>query len=191
MPIQHDASNINHSDLEKNRDYLKFLARTHLSRHYHGRLDPSDIVQQSMLQAFRSLEQYRGTTEQEKLGWLRKILIHTVAHEVRRLHTEGRDIELERSIEQEIEASSFVLDRFLVDSQPSPGQRACTEERNLAMAIAIEALPDPQRAVVIMKFWHDMTISQIADSLNVPFAKTTALMRSATKSLKSALRDMK
>jgi len=190
MPDHDHGSTISHSDLDKYRNYLKFLARTHLSRYYHGKVDPSDIVQQSMLQALNTSDQYRGTTEQEKLAWLRKILVHTVSHEVRDLHAQKRDINREQSIEQEIEESSFVLDRFLVDSQPSPGQQAWHHERNLALANALELLPTSQRTVIVMKYWHEMSLRQIAESLNQPIATIAALMHSSTKSLKSSLRNI-
>ena len=40
------------NDFSKYRGYLKFLARRHLSTQYLGRFDYSDIVQQTLLNAY-------------------------------------------------------------------------------------------------------------------------------------------
>ncbi len=138
--------------MDRHRNYLKFLARTHLARYYQGKVDPSDIVQQSMLQALNSSDQYHGTTEQE------------------------------------IKESSCVLERFLVDSQPSPSQRTWHQQRKLALANALERLPAHQKVVVVMRFWHEISPRQIAETLNEPFGTVVALLHSATKSLKASLR---
>jgi RNA polymerase sigma-70 factor (ECF subfamily) len=69
--------------LEGYRGYLKTLAETRLGAKLHGKLDASDIVQQSMLQAFQAWNQYRGTTEGERLAWLRQIVTRNVLHALR------------------------------------------------------------------------------------------------------------
>jgi RNA polymerase sigma-70 factor (ECF subfamily) len=38
------------------------------------RVDPSDIVQETLLEAHRSLEHFRGQSEADLAGWLRRIL---------------------------------------------------------------------------------------------------------------------
>src|SRR5689334_8802586 len=68
--------------LELYRNYLQLLARTQIDLHLQSRAHPSDVVQETFLEASRHFPQFRGTTEGELLAWLRRILIHQLARAV-------------------------------------------------------------------------------------------------------------
>src|SRR5437016_14538428 len=65
--------------LEFYRNYLYLLARTQLDLHLQTRANASDIVQETFLVAAGHFQQFRGHSEGELLGWLRRILIHQIA----------------------------------------------------------------------------------------------------------------
>jgi RNA polymerase sigma-70 factor (ECF subfamily) len=71
--------------LERFRPYLLLLVRSHMSRQYRAKLDPSDVVQQTLLEAHRKWHQFRGATEAELAGWLRRMLSCELADALRGL----------------------------------------------------------------------------------------------------------
>src|SRR4051794_26177173 len=78
-------------DLEKFRTYLGLLARLQLDPRLRGLLDPSDVVQQTLLRAHRNRGQHRGTTDEQCAAWLRTILAHELADAVRKFERRGED----------------------------------------------------------------------------------------------------
>src|SRR5438067_13788033 len=96
--------------LERCRDYLLLLARLQLDPGLRSVLDPSDVVQQTLLKAHAKRDQFRGGSEGELLAWLRTILAHHLA-DLARKHArrlQGR----ERSLAGAIEDSSLRLERW-------------------------------------------------------------------------------
>ena len=71
------------SMLERFRSYLQLLAEARLDRRLRSKLDPSDVVQQTLLQAHQAWHQFRGRTDGEMIAWLQKILARSLLHCVR------------------------------------------------------------------------------------------------------------
>src|SRR4051812_29204362 len=93
--------------LESFREYLRILARLQLGPKVQGQIDPSDIVQKTLLKAHERRDQYRGTTNAERAAWLRVILANQIADALRR-HGRQRD-ERGQSLEAAMEQSSARL----------------------------------------------------------------------------------
>src|SRR5947209_3169369 len=134
--------------LERFRSYLRLLALLHLDPRLRGKVDPSDLVQQTLLQAHRARDSFRGQSQAELAGWLRQILARTLAHAVRDLTRGKRDVARERSLEEALERSSLRLKTWLADEQSSPVEQAQRNEQVLRLAEALESLPEAQREAV-------------------------------------------
>jgi DNA-directed RNA polymerase specialized sigma24 family protein len=76
--------------LEPFRKYLKVLAELHLDRKLRGKLDPSDVVQQTMLRAYSALAEVRDGRPEVLVAWLRRILARTLADAVKHYERDKR-----------------------------------------------------------------------------------------------------
>lgn len=151
--------------LAEYRPYLQFLARVQLHRRWRTKLDDSDLVQQTLLQAHQARDQFRGQTREELAAWLRQILARNLAHAARDLTREKRDITKERSLDAALAESSLRLEAWLADDQSSPSQQAERNERVVRLAEAVEALPEVQRDAIVLHYWQGWTLVEIAEEL--------------------------
>ena len=100
------------AELERFRDYLMLLSRLQLGPRMHGRLEASDLVQQTLLDACRDLDAFRGSTDEELAAWLRRLLACNLADARRALGREKRDISRDRPLREP---------RRMLDEPPSSG----------------------------------------------------------------------
>src|SRR5262249_28046894 len=99
--------------LENCRPYLRLLAQLNLAPSVKPKIDASDIVQQTLLQAYQARTDFRGQTETELRAWLRRILTRNLIHARRDFSRQKRDIAREQAIENALEASSVRIDGWL------------------------------------------------------------------------------
>src|SRR5947209_7981049 len=138
--------------LELYRRYLALLARVQIGHHLQGKVDASDLVQETFLEAHRNFAHFRGASEPQLVRWLRQILAAKLADLLRRyLGTQGRDVRLERDLEGAFDRSSVILDRGLVAVQSSPSQQAVRREQAVLLADAMSGLPDDYREVLVLR----------------------------------------
>jgi RNA polymerase sigma-70 factor (ECF subfamily) len=151
--------------LEQFREYLHLLARLQLDPRLRGKLDSSDVVQQTLLKAHQRREQFRGQTDAERAAWLRQILAHVLADALRAYGADARDVARERSLEAALEDSSARLEACLADRGLSPGQQSDRNEQLLRLAEVLAQLPPDQRLAVELKHLHGCTIAAIAEQM--------------------------
>ncbi len=149
--------------LEGYRPYIKLLARLGINHRLQGKLDASDLVQETFMEAHRDFPQFQGTTEAELLAWLRQILISNLANQARRyLGTRGRDVRLERELAIEVDVSSRLLERGLLARDTSPSLQAARREQAVLLADVLAKLPDDYREVIILRHLEGRTFPEVA-----------------------------
>jgi RNA polymerase sigma-70 factor (ECF subfamily) len=174
--------------LEPFRRYLEVLARVHLDPRLRGKLDPADVVQQTLLRACAALPDLRGRSPGTIAAWLRQILARTLADTVKHYHRDRRDVDLERSLEADLDRSASGLAGWLAADQTSPSRAAERNEELLRLADALAGLPEPQREVVILKHCRGLTLQQIADHLGRSVPAVASLLRRGLEELRHQLR---
>lgn len=153
--------------LRRFEPWLRLLARVQLESRFRSRFDASDIVQQTLLEAIKALPQFRGSTEAELTAWLRRILAHALAHEIRRHQgTQKRDVTLDVSLDHELVQSAQRFGALLAESGPSPSQQAVRRERDVLLAEVLSSLPEDHREVLILRHLEGFSHEEIAERMN-------------------------
>jgi RNA polymerase sigma-70 factor (ECF subfamily) len=173
--------------LERFRQYLRLLARLHLDPRLRGKLDPSDVVQQTLLQACQALDQFRGRSDPELAGWLRQILARNLAAAVRTFARERRDLAREQSLEAALAESSARLEAWLAGAEDSPSEQAQRNEQTLRLAEALEQLPEAQREALVLQHWQRWSLAQIGEHLGRTPAAVAGLIKRGLKRLRLLL----
>jgi RNA polymerase sigma-70 factor (ECF subfamily) len=171
------------------RAYLDHLARLRLDPRLQSKLDPADMVQQTLLEACRDLEPFRGRSEGEQKAWLRRILLRNLANTVRDLNRQKRAVARERSLEAALEDSSARLEALLAAEQSSPSERAAHNEEVLRLEEALATLPEPTRSAVVLRHFHDWPLTDISRHLGRTQAAVAGLLHRGLTRLHELLRE--
>lgn len=176
-------------DLEAYRDYLQLLASLSLERKLRSKLDPADVVQQTLLLAHRDRRAFRGTTTEEFAAWLRRILAHCLARAARDYRAMKRDVQRERSLETALGESSAALDACIEAHGSSPSEKAVRHEQVLRLATALVDLPEAQREVIVLHHCQGWTLSRVAEHTDRSYASVAGLLRRGLQTLRDVLSD--
>jgi len=177
-------------DLERFRPYLHLLARLHLNPRLRRKLDASDVVQQTLLDAHAHHAQFRGANEGQWAAWLRQILARNLADALRAFGQAKRDVARERSLEDALQDVSSRLEGWLADGQSSPSARAMRHERALRLADALWELPEAQREALLLRYWHDTPLAEIAEHLDRTPDAVAGLLKRGLNQLRRRLQDL-
>jgi RNA polymerase sigma-70 factor (ECF subfamily) len=173
--------------LERFREYLCLLARMRLDPQLQGKLDASDVVQQTLLEAYKARQQFRGRTDAEYAAWLRQILARNLSNALRDFGRARRDVSRERSLEAAIDQSSARLEAWLAAEQSSPSQRADKNEQVLRLAEALAAVPTDQRTVLELRHLQGWSLAEIARHMRRSSAAVAGLLHRGLKTLRERL----
>jgi RNA polymerase sigma-70 factor (ECF subfamily) len=175
--------------LERYRSYLLLLARARLDARLRGKLDASDVVQQTLLEAHRDRAQFRGG-EGARAAWLRQVLARNLANAARDLGRARRDVGRERSLQAAVDESASRLDAWLAAEQSSPSQQAQRHERAVLLAEALAELPENQREALVLRHWEGLALVEIAGRLGCTTAAVTGLLHRGLKGLRKRLQEL-
>jgi RNA polymerase sigma-70 factor (ECF subfamily) len=173
--------------VERFRTYLLVLARLQLGAQAGPRLEPSDVVQQTLMDAHRDRAQFHGGTSAEMAAWLRRLLACNLADAQRALVRGKRDVRRERSLEDALANSSARLEGLLAADGSSPSQQAAHNEDVLRLADALEALPEAQREAIVLHYWQALPVAAVAERLGRTPAAVAGLLQRGLKALRALL----
>ncbi len=160
------------------RDYLLLVANRELDGSLRAKVGASDLVQQTMLEAGRDLQRFRGHTAAELTGWMVRILRHNLT-DVARQYRSTRCREIGREV-----SSSAVLELPLANKQRTASSICRRVEADEQLDRAVSRLPEHYRKVIQLRHIQDLSWSEVAMKLGISaeagrklWARTLAKLR--------------
>lgn len=148
---------------ESFRRHLMLVAHRELPQALRGKVGPSDLVQETAVDAQRDFSGFRGSTAEECFAWLRSILRNNVVDAVRRY-----ELSHKRSTGREISLASEAGRReggLLQLPNGLPDGSAIRREDADVLATAMTRLSNDHRSVLRLRYWDGLTFPEIGARL--------------------------
>jgi len=171
------------------RNYVSVLAHSQMETNLQAKCDPSDLVQQTLLEAYDGFAKFHGVTEAEWLAWLRGILGHNAADVIRHYHgTERRQARREMPLDNAPPGSSSAENRFdPADSNETPLEQLIRQERDLLLADAVAELEADQRTVILLRNLRRLPFDEVARQMGRSRPAVQMLWMRAIRNLQNRL----
>lgn len=170
--------------LEATRKYLLLIANRSLDAQLQQKVAPSDVVQETFIDAHRNFRKFSGSSEAELFAWLRQILLHKAADAGRRFRgTAKRDIREE----QTLDADSSQANLQVACHDPSPSGYAIGNERERKLLDALRQLPPDYHQVIELRSLERLPFAQVANRMGRSEDAVSKLWFRAIKQLREKL----
>lgn len=143
------------------RACLRILGRPH---------DAEDVTQETFVAAYRAIGDFRG--EGSLRGWLLRIATRQA---FRRLGQRRPTADIDT-----------VAEPFLADSRADPTRMFVASELRSELRDAVEALPEPYRETVALRFFAELSLAEVAEATGRPINTVKTHLRRGLERLRPA-----
>lgn len=148
--------------------------------------DGSDVVQDTLLEAFRDFGQFAGHNGAELKAWLRHVLLHNLLDEAKQRCAAKRSSQRQLYLE-EIGWPNVPLEQLCTTEDSTPSAIVRQHETEAVLLRAIDRLPPDYRFVLSLRHFGGMSVPQISDLMGRSEAAVRSLWTRALQRLASAL----
>jgi RNA polymerase sigma-70 factor (ECF subfamily) len=155
--------------LQVHRSRLKQMIRVRLNRQIVARVDPSDVVQETLAEAVRRLPQYLNERPIAFYPWLRQLAWKRL-EKLHEFHLKSQ----RRAVGREMpplggisDDSAMELANRFVAVGSSPSERILREELKLRVHAALARLSESEREVLVLRYLEQLTPAEAREVLGI------------------------
>ena len=178
--------------LAQHRDRLRAMVRLHMDGRLAARIDPSDVVQEALMEATAKLPDYLAKRALPFYPWLRRLAWEKLVklHE-RHLHADKRSVLREEAGAPKLPDGSVLnLARRLAARGPSPSEQLMHQEMCERVRSALARLPEIDREVLALRYLEELSTAEVAAVLLISEAAVKMRHRRALDRLSRLLEDL-
>jgi RNA polymerase sigma-70 factor (ECF subfamily) len=167
------------------RGYLLLVAQRELGPELQAKAGPSDLVQETLMDAVRDFARFQGKTEDELLQWLRRLLLNNLIDFTRHYRdTARRQVDREGSL---LGDSSVRPVPEPAAALPSPSDEVLAREEAKAVERALRELPENYRHVVLWRYQEGRSFEAIGKALGITANAARKLLLRAIRRVQQEL----
>lgn len=172
--------------LMESRDHLLRRAHRQLARKLQRKVSPSDLVQETFLEAIRDFAQFHGGHADELVAWLHRILVNNSLNVGRDYSdTEKRAVDREVSLLGRDTRGGGTLE--VQRSTPTPSDQAIAHEEATLLDTALAGLPVHYRRILHLRYHDQRTFVQIGKTLRCSAGAARKMWTRAVERLRQVL----
>lgn len=155
--------------LDQFRGRLRSMITARMDSRLHGRVDPSDVVQDTLITAHRRMPEFFDQQEIEFYPWLRGIGWNCLVDLHRRhILAERRSVDREVPLDTELSDDSVQnMAARISESIVSPLSRLASSELRDQVRSALGILDTPSREVLALRFLEQLSIREASQVLGI------------------------
>jgi RNA polymerase sigma-70 factor (ECF subfamily) len=176
--------------MEECRAYLETLTFIQVDPRLRSEFSMSDIIQNTLLEAWLDRQRIEALGADVRKRWLRKMLVHNLIEEIERCKAKKCDFRRKQSLEAAAEESSCRLRNWLAAEDTPPLERLVRQEEGLRLLEALSKLDARQREALILQKYHGWKLAQIAEHLGCTTGAVAGLHAHGLKKLRKYLADL-
>ena len=175
--------------VERYRPYLRLLARQAIGQRFQGKIEPSDVAQETLAGACKDWELLRKFNEPELLAGLRTRLQNDVKDAVDYWTRHKRDVGNLQHSAPSVEQSHAQLVEKIAADQTSPSEKVMREELLVRFAAALEQLSEAQRTAIELRHIKAWSLKEISRSMGRSESAVAGLLRDGKRKLAAMLNE--
>lgn len=145
-----------------------------------GRIDDSDVIQQTCLSVHKQFTGFGGSDPAEFVAWLRLIHERNIQNAVRdHMAVQKRSVDRFVAVKQD----------DLVGHETTPSQIVVREEQSAQLLNALSSLPEEEQDVFRLRYYENYSVQQIAEALGLTPDAVAWRMKKGMKAMKKHLGD--
>lgn len=153
--------------LARHRERLERMVKLRMDPRLSARVDPSDVVQEAVTEAWQKLSDYLEKRPVAFYPWLRRIAWERLV-KVHRFHLEAKKRSVRREAVLELpDHSSMQLVALLIQSGTSPSGKLMRKELHRRVREALDDLPERDREILVLLHLEQLSRSETAAVLEI------------------------
>jgi RNA polymerase sigma-70 factor, ECF subfamily len=179
--------------LAEHREKLRRMIRCRMDRRLQGRVDPSDIIQETYVEAARRYVRYQKEQKMPFYLWLRfltlqQLMIEHRRHLGARMRTVAREVSMQ--VEQGPEGNMVMLADALSGHFTSPSTVLARQEMQERLISALNALDPKDREVLMLRHFEQLNTVETAVVLGISEGLASTRYGRAVRKLLVVLKEL-